>query len=274
METEKQEIPYPYIFQLLTGHFVQGKGYQTWRSQGTNDWLFIYTLGGKGRFGYAGGELIANEGDVVFLKPHTLHDYSVEASLEYWELRWTHFHPRSHWLAYLEIPEVSSGLLHFHVAKPERKKIEKRFAEVHALATSGRERREDFAMNALEEVFLLLDNINPKVRRQNDLRIAKVQAYLRQHSNQRVTLNDLSRICHLSNSRLSHLFREQVGMSPLEFLDIERLERAKRLLELTSMSIQDIATEVGFDNPFYFTRRFKRYTGVSPRASRGKLSRL
>jgi AraC family transcriptional regulator, arabinose operon regulatory protein len=263
------ETPHQDVFQLFTGHFVQGKGYKTWRTHGTNDWLFIYTLEGRGRFGYKTGELVTGAGDAVFLQPTTLHDYGVEASLERWELLWAHFHPRPHWLTYLRLPEVSSGLFHLHVEKLYRKKIEKRFADVHALATGGLERREDFAMNALEEVLLLLDSINPRARRQLDSRVIKAQTYLRQHVKERISLEGLAKSCHLSSSRLSHLFREQVGMSPLEFLDVERLERAKRLLELTSMTVQDVAREVGFDNPFYFTRRFKRYTGVAPRKFRG-----
>jgi AraC family transcriptional regulator, arabinose operon regulatory protein len=272
MRAREQDTPHRDVFQLFTGHFTQHKGYKTWRSGGTNDWLFIYTLDGKGRFGYRGGEFIASTGDAVFLKPHTLHDYGVEASLEHWELRWSHVHPRTHWAAYLQLPEIAPGLLHLHVEKAQRRKIEKRFADVHTLATSGLERREDFAMNALEEVLLLLDSINPRARRQLDPRVVTVQTYLRQHLNERVPLEQLSKVCHLSSSRLSHLFREQVGMTPLEFLEAERLERAKRLLELTSVTVQAIAAEVGFENPFYFTRRFKKYTGLSPRDFRATVN--
>jgi AraC family transcriptional regulator, arabinose operon regulatory protein len=259
------DTPSPTIFQLLTGQSSGGREFKAWRTKGTSDWLFIYTLAGKGRFGYEAGELVAEPGDAVFICPNTLHDYGVEHGLERWELLWTHFHPRPHWAAYLHLPEVSPGLLQLHVGKAHRKEIEKRFADVHALATSGRERREDFAMNALEEVLLLLDSLNPNARRQLDPRITKAQAYLRQCANQRVTLGQLAKASHLSVSRFSSLFREQVGMTPLEFLEVERLERAKRLLELTSMTVQDVASEIGFDNPFYFTRRFKRYTGMAPR---------
>jgi AraC family transcriptional regulator, arabinose operon regulatory protein len=268
------DTPSPTLFQLLTGQTSAGKGFKGWRMRGTSDWLFIYTLAGKGRFGHAAGELVTEPGDAVFLRPHTLHDYGVEASLEHWELLWAHFHPRPHWTAYLQFPEVSPGLLHLHVNKTHRKEIEKRFADVHTLATSGRVRREDFAMNALEEVLLLFDSINPRARQRLDPRMAKAQAYLRQHAGERVTLKQLAKVSHCSVSRLSFLFREQVGMTPLEFLDAERLERAKRLLELTPMSVQDIAREVGFENPFYFTRRFKKFTGMSPRAFRTRRDAL
>ncbi|MCA9837493.1 MAG: AraC family transcriptional regulator [Trueperaceae bacterium] len=267
MADQPEETYYQAYFQILTGYFKQSKGYRTWRSKGTSDWLFIYTLAGKGRFGYQQGEFLAQAGDAVMLKPYTLHDYGVEPGLEYWEFLWAHFQPRHHWLSYLQLPELTPGLLHLRIS-PEHTRVAQRFSDVHSLATGGQARREDFAMNALEEVLLWLDHLNPKVGRQLDPRISKIETFLRQHLDRPVKLKDLAELCDLSSSRLSHLFKEQVGMSPLEFLDKERMERAMRLLELSSTSIQDIAAELGFDNPFYFSRRFKAYTNASPKAYR------
>ena len=60
-------------------------------------------------------------------------------------------------------------------------------------------------------------------------------------------------------------------MTPQQFLEQQRLDRARQLLELSGRSIGDIAADVGFDNPFYFTLRFKRLTGLSPRDYRKRL---
>ncbi len=270
MQWTKLETPYQPLFQLFTGHFKQGRGYKTWRSRGTSDWLLIYTLAGKGRFGYQKGDLLVKPGDATLLQPNTLHDYGVEASLESWEFLWVHFQPRMHWLSYLKLPELAPGLLHLSVNPAEQKRLAKRFADVHLLASSGLERREDFAMNALEEVLLWLDSLTTPAKRQLDPRILKTQIYMRENLSQRISLEDLAEVAQLSSSRLSHLFKEELSMSPMEFLDKERLERASRLLELSAMKIQDIANEVGFDNPFYFSRRFKTYKGKSPRAFRAQ----
>jgi AraC family transcriptional regulator of arabinose operon len=67
---------------------------------------------------------------------------------------------------------------------------------------------------------------------------------------------------------MAHLFRAQVGQTPQRFLEQQRLDRAKQLLAFTPNSIKTIAYELGFENPFYFTLRFKRYTGSSPRQYR------
>jgi AraC family transcriptional regulator of arabinose operon len=61
------------------------------------------------------------------------------------------------------------------------------------------------------------------------------------------------------------LFREQVGQTPQQWVERERMARAMQLLALSSRTIANIAAEVGYDNPFYFSLRFKQHTGRSPR---------
>jgi len=86
----------------------------------------------------------------------------------------------------------------------------------------------------------------------------------------KVNLADVAAEAHLSVSRFCELFRVQVGLAPHQFLQKQRLERAKDLLENSPHSIKSIAAQVGYDNPFHFSLRFKRHTGQSPRAYRAK----
>lgn len=273
------------MMQLLTGHFRQGRGYSAWRSNGTADWLLIYTVAGKGRFGYRkadprprggcgiDGEIVAAAGDIVLIKPGTLHDYGVESTLQHWELLWTHFHPRPDWLEFLNWPQAAPGLMRLTLQNPAtRKKAAARFRDVHSLATGAQRRREIFAMNALEELLLWCDTENPASEQSRlDSRIRDAMDYMCRKMNEKINLTKLSQVSRLSVSRLAHLFRQQAGTTPQQFLEQQRLGRARQLLELTPMSIKEVAFEVGFENPFYFTLRFKRQTGVSPRAYRARL---
>jgi AraC family transcriptional regulator of arabinose operon len=84
----------------------------------------------------------------------------------------------------------------------------------------------------------------------------------------RITLGSLARACGLSPSRLSYLFQSQVGVPPMRWLEHQRLARAKDLLEVTVQPVQSIGEQVGFGDPFYFSARFRRYLGVSPRGWR------
>lgn len=120
-------------------------------------------------------------------------------------------------------------------------------------------------MNALEEALLLLGDLNPNVQPQLDARILKAKNYLQDHYKRQVKLPELAGVCGLSVSRLAHLFQEQVGVSPMMFLEKERFEQAKKLLMFTAKTVAEVSEEVGFADPFYFTRRFKLHAGVGTR---------
>jgi AraC family transcriptional regulator of arabinose operon len=155
-----------------------------------------------------------------------------------------------------------------------RRKIAARFFEAHRLATGAQRRREALAMNALEEILLWCDQQNPQAASARlDGRVQKAMDYLCLHLAAEITLDAVAEASGLSVSRLAHLFRRQAGMTPLQFLELQRLNRARQLLELTPHTVQAIAAEVGFNSPFYFTLRFKRQTGLSPRAYRRRMMR-
>ena len=61
-----------------------------------------------------------------------------------------------------------------------------------------------------------------------------------------------------------HLFREYTGFSPHAYVTRLRLDKAKDLMVSTTMNISEIAFAVGYANPLYFSRLFKRHTGLSP----------
>jgi AraC family transcriptional regulator of arabinose operon len=256
------------VVQIITGWFNRRGKYSGWRSRGTNDWLLIYTVSGKGRFGFVGGEIIAEPGDLVLLRPGTLHDYGVESTLRRWELIWAHFQPRFHWLNWLNWPQRVPGLMRLRIeGSKERARIKRRFADAHELATTARRRREDLAMNALEQLLLWVDEINPKAQvGRIDPRVQLAMDEMCRNFHRKITLDSLGETCGLSVSRLAHLFRAQTGTTPQRFLELQRINRAKQLLELTALSVKEIAREVGYENPLYFSLRFKQFVRASPRA--------
>jgi AraC family transcriptional regulator of arabinose operon len=269
--SNRVETVHPEVNLLCTGHFQQGKGYEAWRPHGTRDWLLIYTIEGKGRFGHPQGEIVSRPGDLILLRPGTPHDYGVEGILQHWELLWTHFHPRPHWLEWMAWPEAAAGLRGLHLEGATRDAVVARFHECHRLASGAMRRREELAMNALEEVLLRCDAANPlSEASRGDERVREAMEYICQNFARHIDLGQIAEAASLSVSRLSHLFRAETGTTPQQFLESQRLARAVQLLELTPLSIKQIAGQVGFDSPFYFTLRFKKQMGVSPRGWREK----
>ncbi|MBC8102775.1 MAG: helix-turn-helix domain-containing protein [Cytophagales bacterium] len=260
----------PTVAPILTGHFREAAGYAAWRPRGTSDWLLVFTTSGCGRFGTAaGGECYARPGDLTLLRPGTLHDYGTAHRAEEWEFWWTHFLPRPHWQDWLSAwPDTDGcpGIVHAALPETERSEIARALGEMHHHALSGQARRDAFAMNALERALLCCDRaLLPFGGSQMDERILRARAYLLEHLRTPVLMTTLAGRVGLSVSRLAHLFREQIGQTPQQFVESERMARAQQLLERTGRTVTAIADEVGFENPFYFSLRFKKHTGLSPR---------
>ena len=268
----RPDTPSPPPGPLVAGHFRKGPRYATYRGQGTRDWLLVCTVGGQGRYGHAGGELLARAGDMILLKPGTLHDYGTTRGAGLWESLWVHFIPRPAWLELLEWPEVAPGLMHLPLAGNEAQaRIARRFREVIQLSAGPSRHHEPLAMNALEEILLWCDLANPRHATAGlDNRISRSLEFICARFSEPLTVAAIARHCGLSPSRFAHLFRIQTGETPQRYLELQRLNRARQLLEFTQEPIAAIARQVGFDNPFYFTLRFKRHSGANPRTWRNQ----
>ncbi|WP_338541666.1 AraC family transcriptional regulator [Paenibacillus tundrae] len=88
--------------------------------------------------------------------------------------------------------------------------------------------------------------------------------YIEEHFAESVTLDALSRALNYNVQYLSRKFKSKMGRSPIDYLIHFRMEKAILLLSETDAAVQDIACQVGYDDLFYFIRRFKKHTGLVP----------
>ncbi len=270
----KKETKPPPPAVLTTGHFRKGLSFQGYRRHGTRDWLLIHTVHGSGVIAGGADHFISQKGDMILLRPGVVHDYSTAAESERWEILWAHFSPRKEVLPWLDWPEVIPGVrrLFFPPGK-SRLAVERGLAEMHRLNRGADEFREALGMNRLERVLLDAQGVNPRRRASRmDARVKEAMDYLCEHSAEPFEAELLARHCGISNSRLSHLFVRHAGQSPRNFQENQRIHRALGLLSHAHQTIAEVAAEVGFDNPFYFTLRFKKWVGVSPRDYRKRLA--
>ena len=88
--------------------------------------------------------------------------------------------------------------------------------------------------------------------------------YINEHSSSKIDVQELANMCRISQSHLFRLFRQKLGVSPVEYKNRLRIKKAKKLLVDPDCCIGEIAELLGFDNACYFTRIFKKHTGQSP----------
>lgn len=266
----RANTPAPPPGMLVTGHFHKGPRYSTFRAHGTQDWLLVHTVSGAGRYGHAAGEFVTSPGDLVLLRPGVRHDYGTARGHRHWEPLWAHFLPRPGWLPWLDWPEVAPGILHLALRGSDAApRVARRFRDVVRLNAGPSRQREALALNALEEILLWCDLANPRRETAGlDTRIRHSLDFICEHFAEPINVPRIAAACSLSPSRFAHLFRRQTGETPQRYLELQRLNRARQLLEFTQEPVAVIARSVGFENPFYFTLRFKRHSGASPRAWR------
>jgi YesN/AraC family two-component response regulator len=93
-------------------------------------------------------------------------------------------------------------------------------------------------------------------------------AYLHQNYAQAVSRQELAATVGVSKDYLSHIFHQELGISPWEYLNRYRVKQAKALLLNSNESVMNIAAQVGFNDLSYFNRVFHKHVGCSPRAFR------
>lgn len=94
--------------------------------------------------------------------------------------------------------------------------------------------------------------------------VRKAMAYIHSHYDHPLTRQDIARYVGMSEDYLTHCFRQELGTTPVDYLNRYRVLQARRLLLESDKSITNIALEVGFSSSSYFSRVFRKETGHSP----------
>ncbi|MEO1431451.1 MAG: AraC family transcriptional regulator [Cyanobacteria bacterium J06633_8] len=98
--------------------------------------------------------------------------------------------------------------------------------------------------------------------------LQQILDYIDAHLDQDIKLADLAGLLDISQFHFSHLFKQSIGMSPYQYLLQQRVERAKQLLKQKDRLIVDIALECGFSSHSHLSRKFRQFTGITPKQYR------
>lgn len=106
---------------------------------------------------------------------------------------------------------------------------------------------------------------------QGNSMIKKAKEYIRKNYCWDISLDDVSRNMNLTPYYFSKLFRQETGSTFMEYLTGLRIDKAKQLLRNQELSIKEIGISVGYSDPNYFSRIFKKVQGVTPTEFRGSM---
>lgn len=123
-----------------------------------------------------------------------------------------------------------------------------------------------------------IDSMIMKIQASTDINDSKsavkiVQEYIEKHYCESVNRSDLEKLVHLNRDYLNREFKLATGYSLTEYIQVCRILAAKELLTSTSESISVICANIGYDSPPYFSKMFKKWTGMTPAEYRNNVQK-
>jgi AraC family transcriptional regulator len=149
--------------------------------------------------------------------------------------------------------------------------IHQLIARLIYIFTENNEAKEVFANLVLQELVVRLMQtqartllLSPETAFANVNRLAHVAKYIHKHISRNLQVRELADEACLSEPNFYRTFKHTFGMTPVDYINQQRIALASRLLRITNRSLGDISVECGFNNLTYFMKIFRRETGVSP----------
>lgn len=236
----------------------------TWRPKGRVDWQLIYISAGEGHFMLNGEEVLVPAGNMVLYQPRQEQRYYFlgKDSSQYWFVHFTGTQVRNI-LRHFNIP-IESSVLHTGISY-EYEDLYRKMRDELLECSRGYEEMLTFLFR---ELLITMDRrmneSKPKIAGFTQDEITYAKNYFREHYNEDINIEKYAASRNMSASWFNKCFRSIAGVSPMRYLLDVRMRNAQILLETTDGTVSEISQIVGYGNPMYFSRVFRREKGLSP----------
>ena len=243
------------------GNFITDSAFSTFVPEGREDYYFLYIISGELEMTLPDGIKLCHAGDLTVIPPNTPYRYrhTVNESINYF---WIHFTGR----------DVDSVLDEFGIST---------YPAIHRLNDNGalgslfKKMLDASAQQSrfkMSEITVLLYSVLLSCAKallsDDNTKLQKSVSYINQFYYTDIKIPDLAKMENLSVSRYNTLFKQYMGVSPINYITRSRLSFACELLKGTDLSVKEIAISVGYEDPHFFSRVFKSNIGLSPKEFR------
>ena len=241
-----------------------GAQHITLRERGRSDWHLLYVESGEMLFEVDGAPVTVGAGGCVIYPPRIPQKYEQVSGVCYW----IHFSGKCIDEIVMDAGLLSKCVIHADGASEEIVRIFERMLYRYAANQPHRH------LTLASDLLCLLSEIGRIARDEEvdrDGRLRDVIVHMHKHYGEEIDLDRYAAMVGLSLGRFVHLFKESMGTSPYAYVLELRLTQAAELLLSTDRSVAQIAYAVGFSDPLYFSRSFKRRYQLSPLVFRKEL---
>ena len=244
----------------------------TWRPRGRIDYQLLYVASGKTVFYFNGEPKEVAAGHMVLFQPKQEQHYEYFA-VDRPEVYWVHFTGSDvrNILKHYDIP-LDRHVIYSGSSATYAYLFKEMIHELQTCRTGFEELLEMY----LRQIFLLVqrswEERKPTVSSYLQEEIDYARKYFNEHYNEDISIEEYVQSRGMSVSWFLRNFKQMTMKSPMQYILTIRINNAVSLLETTDYNVTEISTIIGYDNPLYFSRIFKKQKGVSPSDYRKMLS--
>lgn len=247
-----------------TYHLYTRPKLPTWRPRGRRDFQLIYIASGKAHFHFDDKEEIVTAGHMVLYRPKEPQKYEYYGD-DQTEVYWVHFTGgdvtnilRSYGLSNdKKVFFCGSGLEYSSIFRNM----------INELQMCNEHYPEMIEMY-LRQLFIILQRSFLSSLKSENTRVIeeidKATIYFSEHYNENISIDEYAENNHVSVSWFIRNFKQYTGFTPMQYILSKRIYNAEILLQDPSHNVTEIANMVGYENPLYFSRIFKKIKGISP----------
>lgn len=256
-------------FPTAMGFYPNAAGHAMQRAQ-HDDNLVLLCTEGRGLLRTGGDQVPITAGDAVLLPRHQGHYYRASKQ-QPWTIYWVHF-----------TGKLAPDLMRYlatrgqHVIHPGvQPDLVTGFQQLLQVERTGYDLGSYIAAaNQLRQLLVRIANYRDQQARhkRGEFDISAIQRHMREQVSRPLTLQQLAAIAGVSKSHFAQRYRQLTGYAPIRHFTHMKIEAACRLLDSSQQSVKQVAAALGYDDPLYFSRVFRRVVGVSPREYRSSVS--
>lgn len=247
-----------------TYHLFTRPHVPTYRPKGRLDYQLLYMASGKGYFHFKEKDVVVTAGQMVIYRPREIQQYEYFGT-DQTEVYWVHFTGsdvkdilRRHGITDdTKVFYVGTSLQYHNLFKQMILELQMCKADYQEMLT-----------HQLSELLILIHRqLSTTLKSRPHYLEKEVEQSLQffsENYNKEINIAEYAASQNLSTCWFIRTFKNVTGTTPMQYILSLRIANAQSLLETTDYNITEISNIVGYDNPLYFSRLFKKQKGVSP----------